>query len=269
MSGLSTLVATISTEFKWQSGINLTGSVYNPIQNTGDIRKNQNLGTAAGNTASGGADELFSFQQGITAGNSATIDLTTMTDIMQRTNTAIVRIKGYQIRLLSAADDPTISPTPTATSTITVTNNGPTLPAALDFNTAGSGLTLNVTNSGGVINAVAIGTAGSGYIKSAHFIVSPNQASGSGAVISATTNSTGVPTSVAIVFGGAGYSDNTSLPSTVVGQYTVLTGGAHMYFDPNANGFCAVDSTHKNISIRNNDGSNAVTVEIDIIGCTS
>jgi hypothetical protein len=266
--GMSSVVATISTEVKWSVQNNLVGSAYNPVQNAGDIRKNYSFGTAAGNTVTGGGDEVFSFQQGIAAGASATLDLTTMTNLLLEASVSIARIKGWQVRVLSTEDDSTLSPAPTATSKVTVTNNGPTLPNPLDFTTGGSSLTLALTTGAGVITNVAIGAAGTGYLKSASFLVAPNQAGGSGGVISVTTNASGVPTAVAVVAGGTGYS-NATVPSTDLGQYTILTGGAHMYFDPAANGFAAVDSTHKNVKFQNNDGTNAVTLEIDIFAATS
>ncbi|MDE2103625.1 MAG: hypothetical protein KGL39_40680, partial [Patescibacteria group bacterium] len=263
------LTSSVGTSFGWTAQQNLTGSVYSPIQNSGSILKKQSLGTTLGNTTSGGADQVFSFQQGITAGSSATIDLSAMTNLLNVASVSIVRIKAYQIRILSASDDPTISPAPTATSTATVTNNGPSVPNALDFNTGGSGLTITTTVTGGALATVTIAAAGTGYPKSASFMVTVNQASGSGGVISVTTNSSGVPTAVAIVAAGTGYTGASGLPTTVLGQYTILTGGAHMYFDPAANGFATVSSTATNITILNNDGSHAITAEIDVIGCTS
>jgi hypothetical protein len=80
-----------------------------------------------------------------------------MTNILSQATVNIVRIKGYQIRLLNAVDDTTIM-TPPASS-VTVTNFGPALPNQLDFGSAGSGLTLTLTTSGGIISSVVIGAA--------------------------------------------------------------------------------------------------------------
>ncbi len=262
--------ATISTELKWTVQNNLTGSAYSPVQNPGTLRKSYNFGTAAGNGVTGGGDQLFSFQQGIAAGASATVDLNALTNLLQQAAVAIVRIKGYQLRLLSTSDDSTLTPAPTATSTVTVTNNGPTLPNPLDFAAGGTGLTLALTQAAGVVTSVAIGVAGTGYLKSATFTVAPVQSGGSGAVISVTTNASGVPTTVLLVAGagGTGYSTAT-VPTVVLGQYTVLTGGAHLYFDPAALGFALVSSTQRNIKIQNNDGTNAVTFELSILGAST
>jgi hypothetical protein len=269
MPGIGSLTASMSTEFKWTAQNSLTGSSYNPITNVGDIKKTYNLGTSLGNTVSGGADEVFSFQQSIVAGGSATIDLSAMTNLLQQTAVSIARIKGYQIRLLSATDDTTISPAPTATSTITVTNNGPAVPSPLDFVSGGSGLTVALTASGAV-TAVAIGAAGTGYPPSTTFLASPQQVGGSGCVFAVTTNSSGVPTSVTFITGagGAGYTAAT-VPAVEIGKYLVATGGAHMHFDPIGAGFCAVSTTAKNFKVINNDAAHAVTFELDVVAATS
>lgn len=270
MAGLSTLTSSMVTNFIAAPSNNLTGSVYNPVGTSVNISKRFSYGTSIANGMSGGADEVFSFQQGISAGASATLDLNAMTNLVQQTSVAIVRIVGYQFRLLSAADDATISPAPTAASTVTVTNIGPPTPAALDFVSAGSGLTVTLTVSSGAVTAVAIGAAGSGYPPSTAFLASPVQAGGSGCVFAVVTNASGVPTSVVFIAGagGAGYTGAT-VPSVGVGQYTLETGGVHCYFDPVGAGFCAISSTQRKVMFYNNDASHAVTLEIDVIGATS
>src|SRR5207248_2630696 len=150
------------------------------------------------------------------------------------------------------------------------TNMGVAVPCQLDFGNGGSGLTLALTTAAGAITGVAIGAAGSGYPKSTTFTVVPNQAGGSGGLVYVTTNASGVPTTVGLVpgAGGTGYS-NATVPSVVAGAYNIKTGGAHMYFDDNANGFCTVDATHKNVSFLNLDGANAVTLEIDVMAAST
>lgn len=262
---LSSLTGNLTATANWTAQNNLTGSTYNPVQNSSRISKSCNIGTAAANAAAGGADQLFSFQQTISAAGSATIDLYAMTNILQQTSQAIVRLKGYMIQLLDATDDSTIT-TPVAASMI-VTNNGPALPNPLDFNTYGSGLTLALTTSGGAIGSVAIGAAGSGYLPSSTFMVAPNQSGGSGGVIAVTTNSSGVPTTVALVAGagGSGYS-NATVPSTVLGQYLVLGGGIHFYVDVSAGGFAAVSSTSRNIKLFNTNASGTATAQLTFFG---
>lgn len=270
--GFSTLTGSMATSFNWNAQLNLTGGVYNPLINSGTITKRQLFGTEVGtNTQSGGCDEAFSFQQGIVAGGTATLDLLAMTDLLQRANTTIARIKGCQFRVLSATDDPTISPAPNANSVGVVTNYGVAVPSPMDFQANGSGLTIDVTAAAGAVTAVAITAAGSGYPKSSFLLAALQQAGGSGNVFLVTTNGSGVPTAVTFITGtgGSGYSTATGVPAVLVGQYAILTGGAHMYFDPAANGFCLVSSTSKNLKLINTDGSNAITFEIDFFAASS
>jgi hypothetical protein len=267
--GISSITGTsIGTKFQWTAGNSLTGSNYNQTVNSGAISKSMAFGTAAGNTEANGGDEVFSFQQTITAGSSVTIDLDAMTNLLQQAAVSIARIKGVQIRLLNLTDDATIT-APGATAVL-VTNIGPTLPAALGFQGGGTGLTLALTTSAGAITGVAIGAAGSGYVKSSTFLVSPQQASGAGGLVAVTTNSSGVPTTVALIAAaaGTGYS-NATVPTVGVGNFTILAGGAYCYFDPLPAGFCLVSSVGKNIRIHNLDGTNVATVEIDVFGATT
>jgi hypothetical protein len=267
MAGINSITgAGLSSNVKWVCQNNLTGVVYNPISNTGSITKNYNISSAAGNAASGGCDEVFSFQQTIAGNGSVTINLNNMTNILQQTAITLARIKGYQIRLLSVSDDSTIT-APTA-SAVTVTNNGPATPNPLDFQTGGSGLTLTIGQSAGVINSCTIGGAGSGYPPSSFFNVSPQQSGGSGAVIYVTTNASGVPTGTTIISGGTGYTNGT-VPSVVLGQYIINNGGAHLYFDVSAAGFVTVSTTSNNIKVFNNDPANTATIEITVFGATT
>jgi hypothetical protein len=269
-AGFSSLSGSMATSFNWNAQVNLTGSAYNPSTNASAINKRQQFGTSVGtNTQSGGADECFSFQQGVTAGASVTVDLIAMTDLLQRASSTIARIKGYQIRVLSAGDDATISPAPNASSIGVVTNIGPATPSPLDFGNNGSGLTIACTVTGNVIDGGTIGAAGTGYPKSSAFLVSPVQTGGGGAVFGVLTNSSGVPTSVVFVFGGVATYTAATLPTVVVGQYPILTGGTHVYFDPSATGFCLVSATQKQIKLINTDQSNAVTFEIDVFAAST
>jgi len=265
-TGLSALTGSLGLSISWNAQVALTGVAYSPTTNTGTINKRQSLGTQATNAQSGGCDEFFSFQQGVVAGGSATVNLNGMTDIIGRTAVTLARIKGCAFRLLSATDDPTISPPPTATSIGAVTNIGPATPAAI-FGSTGSGLTLDLT-AAGAVSAVSIGAAGTGYPKSSSFLVSPTQAGGSGCTVGVVTNGSGVPTTVTLIAGGAGYTGAT-VPSVEVGQRTVATGGFTGYADPIAAGFVTIDSTHENIKLINLDGTNAITFEVDVFGATS
>lgn len=276
VAGWSSLSASMNTEYKITTAqINLTGIVTNPVSNSLDVRKSQTIGTTVGNNVSGGGDIAFCFQQGIALGAIATIDLTSMTDYLNRATQATARIKAMQFRLLSAADDSTLSPAPTPTSTCVVTNNPPStatmdVPANI-FPNGGSGLTLSLTAAAGAITGVTIGAAGSGYPKSSCFLVAPQQAGGSGGVVSVITNTSGVPTTVAIVtgFAGAGYTTATA-PAVHCGTRFIYTGGAEMYFDPQAAGFLSgVGTTNKKFALVNLDAANAITVEVDLLAGTT
>jgi|SRR5581483_3763352 len=270
MTGISTLTGRMVTTFGWSASNSLTGIVYSPTNNASTITKTQLLGNNVGNTVTGGCDEVFSFQQGIVAGGSFTLNLNNMTNLLQTAGVALARIKGWQIRLLSGTDDSTLSPVPTATSTVTVTNIGPAVPSTLDFGNGGSGGTVALTTGGGAVTAVAVGAGGSGYPLSTFFLASPQQAGGSGNVFLCTTNGSGVITATTFIAGtgGAGYT-NATVPLIPVGQYNIYTGGAHMYLDPNANGFSLCSATNQNVKILNMDAANAVTVEIDVFAATS
>lgn len=269
MAGINTITgASISSEFRYSATNNQTGSAYTGISSGGDCRKSYAFGTAAANSASGGGDEVFSFQQTIAGGGSATIDLYALTNVLSQTAVALARIKAIQVRLLSTADDSTI--TSPAASAVCVTNNGPAVPTPLDFQAGGSGFTITLTVVAGAVTGVAIGAAGSGYLPSTTFLCSPQQAGGSGCVFLAGTNASGVVTSATFVAGngGSGYTAAT-VPAIAIGQRTINGGGAAPYFDVLAAGFLAVSSTSRNFKVYNLDSLNTATIEIDVFGATS
>ncbi len=266
---LSSLTGQIGSLFSATPEIDLTGAVYNPVTTSLSINKSLSVGTATNNNTSGGSDEVFSFQQGIVAGASATFDLTAMTNLLLQTSVTIARIKAAQVRLLSATDDSTISPAPNANSSITLTNFGVAQPCQFIFGNGGSGLTVNITNNAGAINVATINVAGSGYPKSAAFMVGVNHVNGTGAAFSVLTNAAGIPVTLNIATGGSAYINATNTATTVLGQVQLNNGGFLPYGDPTDAGFCLVSSTAKNIKIINNDGTNAVTPELDIFGGTT
>lgn len=271
MAGMSSLTgAAISSEFRGSCGNNLTGAVYNQVSNSLDIRKSQSYSTSVGNTTTGGADEIFSFQQSISAGSSFSLDLTAMTNLLQQASVSLARIKAIHIRLLSASDDSTINPAPVATSTVTVTNINIAVPNPFDFGNGGSGATVALTAGAGAVTAVALGAGGSGYPASTFFLMVAQQAGGSGNVFLAGTNASGVITSMTFIAGtgGSGYSTAT-VPAIVAGQYNILTGGAHLAFDPAANGMAAVSATSKGVKFINMDTVNGITVELSFFACTT
>lgn len=266
---LSSLTGQIGSLFSAVPQNDMTGAVYNPVATSLSINKRLSIGNSTNNNTAGGADEVFSFQQGITAGSSATIDFTAMTNLLQQASVSIARMKAAQIRLLSATDDSTISPAPNANSSITVTNFGVAQPCQFIFGNGGSGLTLNLTNNAGVINVATINVAGSNYPKSASFMVGINHINGTSAALSVVTNAGGVPTTINIVSGGSSYINSANTSTVVLGQAQINNGGFLPYGDPSAAGFTLVNTIMKNIKIINNDGTNAVTPEIDVFGGTT
>jgi hypothetical protein len=271
-AGMSSVVAQITAGMNWTCQNNLTGAIYNPNTQQSAMAKGYPFGTAKTNSQSSGGDEVFSFQQGITAAGSVTLNLNSMTNLLAQTGVAIQRIKGMIIRLLSGSDDSSLSPTPTATSTMTVTNNGIALPSQLDFGNGGSGATATITVNfaGGAITAVAAAFGGSGYPVSGDFLATPVQAGGSGCKFLSLTNAAGNVNTTTFIAGkgGSGYVNGT-VPMVPVGQYNIATGGCHVYFDPIAAGFLTVGLTTSNILLINMDPSNAVTAEIDFLAASS
>lgn len=261
--GYSSLSARIGTTFGWTAQ-NTINTLLNPASQQTTLSKQQAFSTNNGNTAVGGADLLASFQQALSSGSNAIINLGALTGILQGAITP-ARIKSCQIRLLSGSDDPGLTPTPNVSSTVTVTNNNVTIPHPLYFATGGSGLTVALTVSTGAVTGVTIGAAGSGYPPSTCFLAAPNQASGAGCVFAVVTNSSGVPTSVVFITGsaGTGYTAAT-VPTTVVGQFTLNTGNAQCNIDVTAAGL-VIGTASKNIAVYNNDQAHATTVEFDFI----
>lgn len=120
---LDSLTSTLKIQLNWTAEDNLTGDDYSPVQNTGTINHQSSVGTSAANAAAGGGNELISFIQTVASSSSATIDLTSLTNILQATGISLARVKGIVIRLLSTTDDETNG---TAATYITVGNNGST-----------------------------------------------------------------------------------------------------------------------------------------------
>jgi hypothetical protein len=262
MAGFSVLQATPKVTLSWTAQNNLTGTDYQPLTNQGSISKQITYTQAVSNSALTGADLMASYIVTVSAGSATTIDLTAITDMLQRSSQTFARVKAMLVRLLNVADDSTNG---TACTSVTVGHSGQAVTNLFPFNTtAGSGLTVAVTVTGDAITGVSIGAAGSGYPKSSYFLVAAIQSTASQGIIAVTTNSSGVPTAVAVVAGGSGYSAAT-LATTPLSFSTVFAGGCDMYFDATAAGF-TVSSTAKNVRIANNDGAVAAAVQITVIG---
>ncbi len=263
---ITSLTVTAAGTQQWTASNTITG-LSSPTVNSGRNNKQQNYANTIANNALGGADEYFNFLLTISGGASATLDLTTMTNVLQQTSVSIVRVKAYQFQLLDVADDATNG---TACSGITYGAMGTAVANSCQLDLgAGSGLTVNVTSvSTSTISAVSVVSGGSGYPKSAIFPVVVTQATATGGILAATTNSSGVVTAVAIVDGGTGYSVATPLQTFVMGFATIFTGGCKPYFDQTAGGF-TVSSTVKNVRFQNNDAVVAAAILIQITAGTT
>lgn len=104
---IDTLSARLNQTLSWTAQDDLTGDEYNPVQNQGNLSKNLSLGTTSNNNQAGGADQLVSYIATVAANSNSTIDLTSLTNILQQTSQSFARLKGAQIRLLSTSDDAT------------------------------------------------------------------------------------------------------------------------------------------------------------------
>jgi hypothetical protein len=262
---ITSLAVTSAQSQTWNCS-NTVAGLSSSTTNASKSNVSQGYSTSIANNALGGADEFFNFLTTISAGASATLDLTAMTNVLQQATVSIVRVKSYQIQLLSVAQDAS----GTACSGITYGALGTAVTNSNNLGLGGgSGLTVNVTGvTTSTINAVSVVAGGTGYPKSATFNVVVIQSTATGGILAATTNSSGVVTAVAIVNGGTGYSVATPLQTFVQSFRTLATGGSDSYFDQTATGF-AVASNAKNVVIQNNDGSVAAAVRIQITACTS
>lgn len=113
---IDSLTATLQCNLKWTASKNITGR--QPYVQSDTLNKSQANGTANANNTSGGANELISYNLTVAANTSTTVDVTSITDILQQ-SVNIARIKGFQISLLSYTDDPTLG---TNCTSITVGN---------------------------------------------------------------------------------------------------------------------------------------------------
>lgn len=269
-SGFTTNQTTWQQNVNWTSTLKQTGGPYPALGSAATIAAGYGVGTGAANAQVGGGDLFFSFQQAITAGSSVTVNLASMTDIMQRASIVPVRLKQMRVRLLSAANDSTISPAPTATSTLTVTNIGVTSPSPFTFNNTGVGGTVTLTTSTGAVTGVAVGAGGTLYPASSFFLATPQQAGGSGNVFLCTVSAGGVITATTFISGtgGSGYT-NATVPLIPAGQQLLTTGASQMYGDNSAAGWLLPVAASKNVSLVNGDQNNAITVELSFAGGSS
>ena len=144
MAGIGSLSGAFSDSVRWSASNSIVAQ--QPLFQSDNVQTDYNFGTANANNKSGGADELVSFLQVIGPGGSATINLQSITNILQQVGIALARVKGYKMRLLAASGNGAIDAVNgTACSSITVGN------AASNTNTLEMGAAAHTytINSGG------------------------------------------------------------------------------------------------------------------------
>lgn len=137
MPNLSTLAVTLGTTISGSAGKSVSGSDYKGPSQAANISRSFAYSTSNSNTASLGADEFISYIQTIPSGQGATINLASIQDYLLQNGVNLARIKGYELNLMSEAQDPTFG-----TNCSGVVINGPALPpvqnAAVGSTTGGS-----------------------------------------------------------------------------------------------------------------------------------
>lgn len=115
---LDALTASLKVDVQWTAQKTITGNS-NALKHASRVSKeaDNSIVSGSGNTASGIGDQLCSFVTTISASSSTTLDLSSLTNILQQTSQTIARIKGVLIELLSSAQDATSG---TACSSITI-----------------------------------------------------------------------------------------------------------------------------------------------------
>lgn len=134
---LDSLSVSVLAQIGWTAQKNVTGSDYSPNSNSSTIKKSLSIGTSAANSAAGGSDELYSAVTSLAGAASASIDLTSISDILAISGVLLARVKCILMRVLSVADDAAIG-------------------------TAASGALLDGTVANGLLSQ-----AGSGWLKAA------------------------------------------------------------------------------------------------------
>lgn len=120
MAALDGLTFQFSASRQITAEVNKTGSNYqsikvNPVLTTPKI----SIKKTVANAAAGGGDTVLSSVFSITGGGTATIDLSSFTDIMERSGGSFARIKYIEFFLLGTADDASVG---TAASSVTIGN---------------------------------------------------------------------------------------------------------------------------------------------------
>src|SRR4051794_11020707 len=117
---LDSLTFNFAPTVNWSAKKNLTGTDYGAVQNSSNITKPTiTIDKTIANASAGGGDTMVSFIQSVAASGTATIDLSSVTDVINQAAQAFVRLKYIEFRLLSATDDTTNG---TAATSVTIGN---------------------------------------------------------------------------------------------------------------------------------------------------
>lgn len=107
----------LTTKLTLSGQKNYTGSDYSPVTGSGSPQKT--ITFTVGGAIQDGINEIYSKITLITASANTSIDLTTVSDILNQSAINFARVKLIMLRLLSTTDDSTNG---TAASSITVNN---------------------------------------------------------------------------------------------------------------------------------------------------
>ena len=108
LAGLASLTSTITAQVGWNATLAITGSDYSTIGNATTIKASKSNGTAIANASLGGANELYTAVTSVVTTGSVSIDLTSISDILNQAAGSVARVKGILVRLLSSTDDSVI-----------------------------------------------------------------------------------------------------------------------------------------------------------------
>lgn len=120
----------------------VVGSNNSPISGGTNSKKSQTFGTSIGNTSLGGADEFVALVGAIGASGSVTVNLSSITNILQQTGVGLVRVKGWALRNLSTLDDSVNG------SNASSFLFGGSAPGQFTFNLSGASAGMTVYNGG-------------------------------------------------------------------------------------------------------------------------
>jgi hypothetical protein len=107
MSGINTLTFTRTDAASFNGQGAAAASSLGALSNGATVSVKNAVGTSSGNAAVGGGDEAAAFLTTISASGDASINLTSLTDILGTSAVSLARVKDLSVNLLSEAQDAT------------------------------------------------------------------------------------------------------------------------------------------------------------------